>query len=185
MTRVLALGSHAWRTVAIGALAVASIATACSGVTPESEGEPFFADPNTSEYQLQIVDDGITWDEYEGATLATMKCIEDKGIPTYGPRLEDGGRFLSFDYGGLKEGASMDAILAEDRAADECIEEYLSVVGPVYSEANQPTESESQELLVSRIECAKELGYTDIPEDPGAFTLALVEHPELGVCLDP
>ena len=136
-------------------------------------------------YQEQVLAGGVTFDEYKRSTLAAMHCIEAEGIKVYGPFEENGGRGLSFDYGGLPFGASEEALLAQEAVADACIDTYLSEVATAYAESVAPTEAEIQVREANRRQCARDLGY-HAPESmlPGQLYVLIFEHEELGVCLD-
>lgn len=170
------------------ALVVSGVITSACSAADWPRQQTSFHPGEVSEYQLQVLVGGVSWDEYVAAVLATMSCISDGGVAVYGPYPENGGRFLSFDYGGQKpEGESQselkEALTAEDRVAGECANEYLSVIGPTYADANELTEAEVRERFAKERDCAEDLGFENVPNTEGEFVLFVDEHPELVPCL--
>ena len=140
---------------------------------------------DVSEYQQTLLLDGVTFGEYERATLAAMQCLEDLGVRTFGPYPEDGGRFLSFDYGDFAPDTPEAVLTEADLAADSCIEEFLAVVAATYSDANRPTASELAEINASRRACVADRGFTEIPADEAGLIRLILEYPDLAGCLEP
>jgi hypothetical protein len=139
----------------------------------------------TSEYQRKLLENGVTYDEFEQAVLATMACLEDHGVPTFGPYPEQGGKSLSFDLGNLPLNATDEQFTAQERIVQECTSEYSDVVADVYAQSILPTEAETQEREEKRRACARELGF-DVPDDmdTGEFYMLVWENrSELGECL--
>lgn len=164
------------------ALLIAASLAGC-GSEAAVQGESELAD--VSAFQQELLTDGVTYPEFERAILATMTCIEDKGISVWGPFPDQGGKSLSFDYGGLPEGASESELQAQDESANACIEEYMSVVSAVYAQSILPSETELQQRESDRRACAREMGY-ETPEDMGTdqFYGLVAETPELQTCID-
>jgi hypothetical protein len=132
-----------------------------------------------------VLEGGVSFDEFERSILTTMSCIQAEGIVVYGPYEEQGGRSLSFDYGGLPAGANEGELRAQDTIAQSCMDEYLSAVSLVYAESVAPSGAELREREAKRRACARGLGYL-APEDmiPGEFYTLVTEHEDLSVCIE-
>jgi len=71
------------RTVAVLALLLvlvfaSVVLAACSGGSGSAD-DLAAQYPNASEYQLELLADGVTWAEYEKATVDLVACMEDQG----------------------------------------------------------------------------------------------------------
>jgi len=118
--------------------------------------------PNASEYQLELLEGGVTWAEYERAVIDMLACIEDQGVPTVGPY--ESGSGLDYEIGSVDMTASDAEFERVSQVHDECYEEHFSVVNDAYYEGIAPSEEEYLEIERNRRACARELGF-DAPDD--------------------
>ncbi len=177
MTRTRILTFAGFLVLVLGAMA------ACSN---GSDTDDASASAGASLYQQDLLADGVTYAEYERATLDTMSCLEREGIRVYGPYSEQGGRSLSFDYGGLDIDASPQQFQAEQAAFEGCFKEHLDQVARVYAESVELTETELQERELNRRRCVRDRGFdTSDDMDSGDFyPLVFNNFSELIECLE-
>lgn len=114
--------------------------------------------------QAAILADGVvTFDEYERAVLATMTCMEDRGLDVEGPHRSERRcvPFVDFAFGGAE------ADLAEADAIQEaCALDHVSAVADTYAYQDRPSSEEltrQQELVV---ECLGRIGIA-VGDDAG------------------
>lgn len=143
-----------------------------SGLTEALQG--------TSDFQRERLQDGkLTYEEYESAVLATVKCLRDRGVViSVEPRRVAGNR-IEFAY------ASNDATDdAASSAYDACYRDYQTLVDIVWFQQNQPSEETVQRARQALAACLREAG-ADLPEHPTAADfrqLALAGNQSLPGC---
>ncbi len=156
----------------------------CSGGSAEPVRGEVIA-PDVPEFQARLIEGGVTFSEYESAVLTAMSCLNDAGIDVEGPHLEQGGRFLSFDFGIFPEGTPDSEVEAASQAMSRCEDEYLTYVVDAYTKENQPSEAEVAERERLRRECAADLGFDISGDSPdSALYDLLLSYPDVSVCLD-
>jgi len=167
----------------ISVLLVTVLLGACSegSGSPEDVAAQY---PNASEYQLELLADGVTWAEYEKATVDLVECMEEQGVPTVGPY--QSGSVLNYEFGSMAANASEAESDRVMQIHNECYDEHLSVVRFAYLDSIAPSEEEAAEIQRKRRECARELGF-DTPDDmpDGDYYDLVAEHAdELRICTE-
>lgn len=126
-----------------------------------------------SEFQQALLEDGVTFDEYETAVLAAAACIQERGFEVYGPYRDDqlpGGRKLyapGYDPSlGYSLGVTYPATAgdefqdAADAAYDDCVAEYLDFVDAAWSDVVAPTEEDLDRFYADLVACLRDQGFT-------------------------
>lgn len=124
------------------------------------------------EFQRALLEDGVTFDEYESAVLAAVACLEANGIEVYGPYRNDQlprGRkiyapgydpSLTYSFGWtLPDTASSDLQDAADAVYDDCVAEYLDHVEAAWSDVTAPTEEELDRAYEDLVACLRDQGF--------------------------
>jgi len=140
--------------------------------------------PNASEYQLELLADGVTWAEYEKAAIDMVTCMKDQGVEVSGPWPL--GNWVTWDVA-FPRGASEADIERVEEIGSDCEDEYFTVVSSVWNMSQLPTEEEVAEIERNRRACAWEYGFDtpdDMPHDE--FYQVVTDHIDLlgPACVD-
>jgi hypothetical protein len=137
------------------------LATGCGGDSSDTGDDVAVQYPNATEYQLELLEGGVTWAEYEKAAIDMVACMKDHGVAASGPSRS--GNAVSIDVA-FPRGASEAEVERVEAISAECEEEYFDVVSSVWNMSVMPTEEELAERERNRRACARELGF-DTPDD--------------------
>ena len=137
------------------AAVLSAIMAACGGRSNASPPPGLSeAVQRTSAYQAAILGDGkLTQAEYEGAVLATVACLRDRGV-----RISVGPRPIprnSLEFAWETSNAEEDAAAA---AYDFCYREYQDLVDIVRYRQNGPSQAEFDAARAALIECLRQAG---------------------------
>lgn len=170
------------RIVVAPLIVVVLLASACGGQEhPKLEAAGLGAALQTaSAFQRERLEDGrLTYEEYESAVLATVKCLRDQGVViSVEPRPAAGNR-IEFAYASTEE---TDARAAA--AYEACYREYQNLIDAVWYQQHQPGDETIQRARQALAECLREAG-AELPEQPTAAdfrALALAGDPALPGC---
>ena len=139
-----------------------------SPTTTQAE-EPRYDNPwnlslqGATAYQLGILgDDQLTFEEYDGAVDAMVKCIRDKDVFITDPAYSTA--FRQFEY---LVGATSTLEEADPAEAvwERCYREFVDVVETAWVIQNAPSEEEAQAYRSQVAACLRARGF-DVPEHP-------------------
>lgn len=169
--------------LSLAADAIILFAIACGGDSEAGDGAGDKFDANAdprlegimgqlSDFEAEILQDGrVSEGEYEKAVLATMQCLDDKGIPHSDPVWSEDGRFPQWDY---TVGPWPDADeLAE--LGGQCESEFLDDVAIVWSLQHEETEAQQEARRSAFLSCLREAGV----EAPDYQTFVSAIEPQL------
>lgn len=119
--------------------------------------------PNASPFQRTILADGaVSAAEYESAVLATMQCLDEKGVPHSAPRLNSNGYVPRWQYTlgpwPEEEDARYSALY------QECYEEYERAVASVWVDQESPSKRDLQELQAAVLDCLRQRAGLEFPD---------------------
>jgi hypothetical protein len=159
-SRVIISCTKRFRTVA-AAVGIALAATACGGadVSPTTPEEMWALAAAAQERPLQspAFDDGVvTFPEYESAILAVVRCIRDAGYVVIGPNLDDAGRFLVYDYGGVETPQELDVA---DEIQQVCLDRHASYIIEAYALSTATPQQEIDRRWAAYRSCVEGAGF--------------------------
>lgn len=133
-----------------------------------------------SPYQVSVLEDGVTKDEYSAAVEAHRACVVEVGaLP--GPIEELGGEQLGFyvDVPVTAEGLGDEAL---SQKVFDCASQFVSAIGPAWSKQVAPSAEEQARLLVPLVECLQAVPLDSLGSDPTREDIAkaLFEATEAG-----
>jgi len=114
------------RSRSILVLAFAVVAAGCGGGSDAAD-DVAARYPSASEYQLELLEGGVTWAEYEKAAIDMVACMKDQGVAVTGPTPSGNG----FSWN-VTLGVSEVDVARVEAISVECEEEYFGVVSHVY-----------------------------------------------------
>lgn len=171
-------------------IVVALGATACTDSQPETARERFVEEfvggalPDASEFQAEILADGdVDFEEYERSVLATLACLREEGLETFGPTLQPDNTY-SYGYRGVAEDGTLLPDSVVNAKFDLCYARYGELVDSVWfaKQAEQVFDA-SQEVKDAYVDCFAAHGVT-IPRDLHITDIyrVLAEEPAVAPC---
>jgi len=157
------IGRRSHRAVVTVACVTAFI-VACAGSEHTAPPLPTSAAITTSDFQRELMADGVTFDEYERAFFAYADCVTAAGFEfVTPPRLTSR---KNYDYQLMRRNVGG----AADQAAEEerlrCGAEYWNEIQGVWSISTVMSQAERQEARDYLGACMRAEGVPDIPEHP-------------------
>lgn len=121
----------------------------------------------------------VTSTEYERAAVAHVRCLQDAGVETNGPDLEDDG---SYSYA-TRDPDPADTE-AHSQAITSCAAEHLAAAEASFAESQAPTQDESAAYYEAVVDCVGSGGIEATDSSSASLTDLSREFPaEFNDCL--
>lgn len=118
-----------------------------------------------SDFERNLMEDGLTFEEYERAFLALLECVAEFGwIPVEPPELRRNQFVYTLHRPGPAPTPGEGVLLGDDVRA--CDREYFTHTQLSWARANQMSAKEKQDARYHMGECLRGLGYEEVPEHP-------------------